>query len=108
MKSKLDSIRDWRLRAARHGYRLCVMAEAEGVSRCWLGTYLKMKFGRPAHALLAEWRVHETKRLACAGAKTADIARLTGFARTNSLYRSLRLHSQTTLAQLRTALPLQI
>ena len=54
MKSKLDSIRDWRLRAARHGYRLCVMAEAEGVSRCWLGTYLKMKFGRPAHALLAE------------------------------------------------------
>lgn len=107
MKSKLDSIRDWPLRAARHGYRLCMMARAEGVSRCWLGTYLKLEFGRPAHALLAEWRMQETKRMASAGAKAVDIARVVGFARTNSLYRSVKQHSQATLSELRSLPPPQ-
>src|SRR2546428_568360 len=85
----LDEVQDWRSFAKKHGYRIGQMGFALGVSRYWLGIYLRRRFRSAPHLLLVRWRAEEIKKLSGLGTINKQIAEEVGFANSANLIRSL-------------------
>ena len=90
MRSNLARVSDWSRLARQHGYRVGQVGLRLGVSRFWLGLFLRKRFGMAPHRLFALWRGQEVRRLAALGTSAKEIADRVGFANSANLSRSLK------------------
>lgn len=90
MRSRLDQIMDWEVRAKKAAYRTESLAAGVGVTRQQLNRYFRRRWGTVAHLWMERLRISDGLRLLRQGKLIKEIADELGFQHPNHFSRAFR------------------
>jgi AraC family transcriptional regulator, regulatory protein of adaptative response / DNA-3-methyladenine glycosylase II len=101
MKSRLECIIDWELRAEQARYRVANLSEVCGVTNRQLRRFFHEKFGCSPHAWMITKRLEKTKSVLTEGKLIKEVAFEAGFSQQENFSRQFKQYYGVPPSELR-------